>query len=501
MPPLSALVLALQIANRASLDFSRRAVQEFATLRPGVTPAAWLATHAEDNLVLFRRDSVRENHDRWCARASRAQAVPGGTRIVRYAYFYPPAPAPSLTLPSDGREALVREHCVLGAIWIEAGPMDSTAGNSLAGSVHNAFFHAYGRVTPGPDAFVSRRPIPGRVPGMVAIGLGLHFFGAAAWRWPGRWQKDSMVIVSAFDSRFANRNEGRVLAFAYLPVSELGEFRDLTDRSDREELRSAALTAEASRLAGLDSTLTARLLATLASAESAYTGLYKIDGARVDVRAVTVLRDWVDGSRTLEPTRRAAALLAADEAVGSAGMTYVRAQRQDSGRAELQRLGATFDHDELGGSENYTHNWLAEALRLDPDGPVGRLATLAEMRRGFNDNGMCGGGNDPFRRVIKAGERLLAGTPDGPTAAELHRLVADGYADIVALAAGAGGEYADSSGYVAEATAARASAIAHYRASLVLDHATPEAGQAWLEAWRLLARLAPTTTHFFCVYD
>jgi len=118
-------------------------------------------------------------------------------------------------------------------------------------------------------------------------------------------------------------------------------------------------------------------------------------------------------------------------------------------------------------------------------------------------DGMCGGGEDPMHRVIAAGEGLLAQVPplDPRTAAEVHRLVGDAYADIVALAAGAGMEYTDTVTYVAEAPAARRNGIAHYRQSFVGDRDSPEARDAWLEAWRLIAGLPPSTTHFFCVYD
>ncbi|HEV2750880.1 MAG TPA: hypothetical protein VGV12_10205 [Gemmatimonadales bacterium] len=54
---------------------------------------------------------------------------------------------------------------------------------------------------------------------------------------------------------------------------------------------------------------------------------------------------------------------------------------------------------------------------------------------------------------------------------------------------------------VSSATAARSSAITHYRKALALEQTSPEARWAWLEAWRLIAGLPPTTTHFFCVYD
>jgi hypothetical protein len=69
----------------------------------------------------------------------------------------------------------------------------------------------------------------------------------------------------------------------------------------------------------------------------------------------------------------------------------------------------------------------------------------------------------------------------------VHRLVGDAYADIVALAAGAGSEYADSAAFLADAPAARDSALAHYRKALALERVSPEARWSWLEAWRLLA--------------
>lgn len=182
-------------------------------------------------------------------------------------------------------------------------------------------------------------------------------------------------------------------------------------------------------------------------------------------------------------------------------MVYLRSQRQDTARIAYEQLGAVFARDELGGGFNYTHNWLDEALRLDPRGRVGRLATLALLRSGFNETGMCGGGSEAFRRVIATGEQVLAGDLDSATAGEVHRLVGDAYADIVALAAGDGGGYADSTAYLAEAPAARSSAIAHYRKALAVERVSPEARASWLEVWRLIAGLPPTTTHFFCVYD
>ncbi len=515
MTPLPALLFAaLQGPAAVSASFPELAVRELAALRSGVAAAAWLAAHPGDDITSFRRDAIREGDERWCARASRIDHLPGGARVVRSAYFYPPAPPPSLALPTTEGPTLIREGCVLGTIWLETPSADSTAGSTLAERTRDALTRAYGAVTPSPDAWFGRTPTDSlrralsRLPGAPALSLGLNFLGAAGWRTPGRWQADSTVIVSAHDAGLGPRKQGggggRVLAFAFLPIAELGSFARVADRAAAAERRMAALAAQAARLSGLAPARVDRLLDLLAAAETAYTGRHPATPAAtaLDSTAVVVLGDWLAAGRSLAPSRRAAALLAADQVLGSAALNYVRAQRDDSvTRQAFERLGATFVRDELGGDYNYTHNWLDDARRLDPQGRVGTLATLALLRSGFNETGMCGGGSDAFRQVITSGEQLLAAAPDSGLAAELHRLVGDAYADIVALAAGAGLDYADSAAYTAAAPAARRSAIAHYRQALALDRSSPEAREAWLEGWRLLAGLPPTTTHFFCVYD
>lgn len=502
------VLLALQI-TASGAQFPELAVRELAALQSGVTAAAWLAVHPGDAVTSFRRDSVRRGagDDRWCARASRVDRLPDGTQTVRYAYFYPPEAPVSLALPAAESPTLIREQCLLGTIWLEAPTPDSASGSAVAGRTRDALSQRHGPVTPSPDAWFGRTPTDSqrralsRLAGAEALSLGLHFFGAAAWRVPGRWQADPAVVVSAYDAGFGAPAARRVLAFAYLPIAGVASFRGSADRTETLEHHAAVLVEQAARLSGLDRVRTDRLTQLLAAAESAFTGRHPASPRAIDSSAVVALADWLSSARRLAPRERAAALLAADQVAGSHAMAYVRAQRQDSGRLALERLGAVYAYDQLGASYNYTHNWLDEALRLDRDGPVETLATVALLRVGFNETGMCGGGSEAFRQVIATGERLLGGRLDTATAAEVHRLVGDAYADIVALATGDGAGYADSTVYLAEAPAARRSAIDHYRKALALDHVSPEAREPWLEAWRLLAGLPPTTTHFFCVYD
>ena len=159
MTPLPALLFAaLQGPAAVSASFPELAVRELAALRSGVAAAAWLAAHPGDDITSFRRDAIREGDERWCARASRIDHLPGGARVVRSAYFYPPAPPPSLALPTTEGPTLIREGCVLGTIWLETPSADSTAGSTLAERTRDALTRAYGAVTPSPDAWFGRTP-------------------------------------------------------------------------------------------------------------------------------------------------------------------------------------------------------------------------------------------------------------------------------------------------------------------------------------------------------
>jgi len=280
----------------------------------------------------------------------------------------------------------------------------------------------------------------------------------------------------------------------------------VADQERAAERKVAALAAQAARLTGIDRSRVDRLLALLAAAERAFTSSPP-DSARARARVahpqvLPVLHDWITASDALDAPHRAAALLAADQVLGSEAVVFVLGQDDaDPARRALSALGAQFVHDELNRSENYAHSWLDEARRLDSAGRAGQLATLALLRLGFNETDMCGGGKDASQRVSAAGEELLRSVTDAAVSAEVHVLAGDGYADIVALAAGAGSTYADSSAHTAAAPEARRRAIRHYRQGIALDRRSPDALNAWVEAWRLLAGLPPTSTYFFCVYD
>lgn len=400
------------------------------------------------------------------------------------------------------------EQCQLGVIWMETPIAQDTLGVDLAIRTSNALTRAYGPMHPKPDQLYvaalgdsARMASLSRLSWFDAMRIGLSFFGSAHWKAPGRWQVDSTVVVSAYDQGL------RVLAFAFLPGSRFGDVSSsgVDDRLAFQQ--TAATTEETARMSGIDSRLATHLLRVLALADTAFQGELPREAQvrmrmMLDSAAQRVLSAWMAAARTLDPSHRAAALLAADQVIGSDAVAYLLAQEEATAtRLALTKLGAVFQHNELGGSENYTHNWLKEAWSLDSLGRAGQLAALTMLRMGFNNNGMCGGGPEPFSLVAEVGERLLPTLEDSTESAEVHRLVGDGYADVVALASGAGAEYADTAEYTGGAADARLKAIDHYRLGISMDRHSSDARRVWLETWRLLAGLPPTTTHFFCVYD
>lgn len=169
-------------------------------------------------------------------------------------------------------------------------------------------------------------------------------------------------------------------------------------------------------------------------------------------------------------------------------------------------LGANYPGEEGGPFElRYAHDWLFLAGSVDSLGRAGRLAQLMQLRAGFHMDGMCGGGDNSHRRVSALAEALLRSTTDSATAAELHWLAGEGYADIVRLARGAHSHYdpefaahaVDSTAYTAEAPGALRHAMQHYRQSLALAPRASSARDIWRKGWLLLAGL-PSGTHFFC---
>jgi hypothetical protein len=167
-------------------------------------------------------------------------------------------------------------------------------------------------------------------------------------------------------------------------------------------------------------------------------------------------------------------------------------------RRALQAAGAPYTNSPLGAADVYTRDFLWDAYHADSLGRAGRAAFLELLSLGMARKANCGDGPNGFDRVIDAGERALRAGASEP---EVHHYLGLAYADVVALARGAGDEYADSSEFRPRASTARTRAIEHFRAALAGLSDRRLRREAWHGAMGLMLALPVSETRFFCVYD
>jgi hypothetical protein len=460
-----------------------RVALELWSLRPGIRLGEWSQANLNDLIAPADTQVVAEYFGDWCAVSTRVSEL-AGRRVIRQAYFYAPEPPPDRALPAAPSADLVRD-CALGVVWVRVPVADSADGVRLADSVRAQLAAVYGDDT-------SR----------------VSFWGSAYWSAVGHFRHDGSEAVSALrttrlpvagsDSLQAWRD---VSAFAALPLSgvSFGAARE-PEGVSRARVADRLALDSAARATGLDTALSAPLLRLYARAESVVP-LADWRPAPGD-SLVLPLRRWVDAAAELPPPRRAAALYVADRVLARAQCSFQLCLHGDSAAlAPLRALGAEFVYSELGGGWGYARTWLAQARALDRDSPLGQRIFLEQLEAGFDFSGVCQGGAEAFRRVIEMGERYLERVPASPIHGAVHLGVADGYRDIVALADGAAGIYADSSAYVPQRDSARTRALAHYREAIAADRAAPAAAEAWRRAWWLLAGLPARGVRYYCIYD
>jgi hypothetical protein len=116
----------------------------------------------------------------------------------------------------------------------------------------------------------------------------------------------------------------------------------------------------------------------------------------------------------------------------------------------------------------------------------------AEKPCAFDD-----GQNNWQEPLIRFGEKLLLDFPASRWKPYVHLTLARTYANWLTLTY-PGVELNGASRPNNPADMLRREAIAHFRAFLDESPESPEAGSAWREAWRLLAGLPPSPSHFAC---
>ena len=475
--------------------FADRLLDVLPQLREGITLGAWRAAHPADAITPYGRWVAEGTTEDWCVRAESEVPLDSVHTVLRVAYFYPPArpDPPALPIGVAARELV--DGCRLGFLWIEA-IVDTAGARVLAGAARNSISAALGAADTTTRAF---------------------WQGAASWRNVAFWRSGPSTIAAATTTANAWRKpvvptgSTRVIIAATAPASAIMLEWNLrlarSNQSGVESRRSRWAVARARieamiDLAGLRPGAeqpVRSLLATLYDVESA--GRFMTDTERSAM--ADVLDAWLSHAENAPRERRSAVLAAADLLI-DAGEHAAGMMIPDNGslRDRLATHGAEFDYSVLGHAHVYTHSWLEEALRIDPDGRAGEIALLRLMEMGFETSASCRDqGGTGFRTVIERAETHLRRRAGSAIETDIRFLLAEAYSDIVALANGGGYDGSESPHYAPEEAVARARAIEEYRTAFSRAGASARAHGSWVHAWRLIAGIAPTRTFFYCVYD
>ncbi|TMB22537.1 MAG: hypothetical protein E6J71_05755 [Deltaproteobacteria bacterium] len=460
--------------------FAEVALRELRALSPGVTPAAWLATHGDDEFErfehpLWRRQNAVDVH--WCARARHGERIEGRELWVRHAYFFVPEASSPAVLPSEEEAGdLVMTRCQLGMIRVEAKEPELAAGQAAALALREILSRAYG-------------PSPATTP-MSLLGSGLNF-GSAWFDSMSHWRVGELHVLSAYRKRRAGEASAAVFAIAALPISGMAAYRQRASGGVDALSADEALITQAVVTGGLDGAgaePVRRALRWIRDASSA-TGAGPPAADPPDV--ASIIERWLAAVPSSRGRERAAALIVAHVLLARASLPSISSEGQARLRAHVARF-VSDPSDE--GPPSYAGNWLRDAWVLDKEGAVGDVALPLLLA----DPCACPGRQDCFRWTIKEGERFLSRPHDRETMLQAHLVVASAYSYGVALAEGAEEEEIDAQPYRARPDEYRAKAIAHYRVAFSMGLSADAVEEHWDDAWRLVAGLPPLRTSFRC---
>jgi hypothetical protein len=440
-----------------------------------VTLAEWKAQHSTDIVEVFKPALSEPPNEKWCARATSVHVVDSDSKATRTLYFYEPSAPERPTIPKEDTTLL--DQCRSGLASTTVDLPDSTRAASLLGKARQQIDAAIGAGQNNANVFWS---------------------GSASWTEKSLWQRDDVAVAAAIRSH----GESSTPQVLVLGLGKSSGLRlDSIGPSDDDEchIRSRRTTArinEAIGIAALGESEAGLRAAGRMEAEECSRTTTPAEQSEIGDAIIRGL----DSLRALPPGRRAAGLLAADQLLARSGLMTGEQDERPEIRQRLEARGAKFEWDHLGDIYVFTHDWLKESLRIDPEGRAGELAFLTLIEMGFNTHVGCSQGNDEFRVVIREGQNYLLRKPDSVLRSEIHLLMARAYGDVVALSEGATYD-GDGREYRAEAPRARASALEEYRLWLESASSDPRRSERWTEAWRLAAGLSPIQTFFYCIYD
>ena len=450
-------------------SFVRDADHFVSLLHEGTTLGRWLDTRNPDDQWVEREEE--------CARYFTIDHPPSGILIPWILDFYvPPVPSP-VKFPDHGS----RQDCVLGAIQVQAQTRSPELASLMDAAAREVLTNQYGQSVGGDD---------------------VPFWGPFSYPNAARWISN-VEIISGHSTQGSYCDEYVTGDIAFVCAHSAMVKRielDLAHSYRYREIEDLQFH-KALDIAGADPILTDKL-------QNLYAQILRGNTERLQnlssvVRGgpaqavqpptwlpslIPTLQQWLSQLKALAAERRAAGLLAADRLTLAAETAEGNGIWRQEGKEppHIEKFMAEFFPSEAEKGSVYTGNWAKEAQELDPAGIVRQMAVIGSMARGVCD---LSGPDDPSRKVILEGEKLLHEELDAPTAAQVHFMVGDAYSDFVALAAQgltAQGDRGPDK-YRGEAEQDRAKAMAHYRAGLAVDNSSQNAKDAWRQAWRLLA--------------
>ena len=463
-------------------EFVHDADDFVALLHEGTTLGRWRATRNQDDQWL--------EYEEECASFNTIDRPPSGKWMIPWMlYFYPP-PVPSpITFPDHASP----RDCVLGTVQVEAQvPRRPDLARLMDTAMRDVLTYRYGQS-------VVEENVP--------------FWGPYSDPNAARWI-NSIEIISGHSSQADHCNDLRPqyavgdIAFVCAQSPLVRRLELDPERTYRYREIEDSQFHKALAIAQADPALTDKL-------QDLYTQILRGNSERLQIEfrqsansgrpsaeppripawlpsSMPLLQQWLSQLKALPAERRAAGLLAADRLVWSAQTAEGNGmwEREGKGLSHIEKFMAEFFPSEAEKGGTYTGNWAEQARELDASGEVGQMAIIGSMARGQCD---LSGPNDPSRRVILEGEKLLSKGLEAPIAAQVHFMIGDAYSDFVALAKqGLNAQGArDPDKYREEAAADRAKALEHYRAGLTVDNASENAKDAWRQAWRILAGIQP----------
>ncbi len=451
---LVALLCATACARADTAEALAREVNAgVAALSSHPSVAGWRAAHRGERFApatlgqsspAYETDFLMEGA--WCG--AWVSHLPGG--LIRTAQFYVPTVRQGALPPlPDAPSPRLTDSCAMEGLWYQAPPQPTAA-------LVQALTKVWGKPNGGPV-----KP---------------NVRGWAFWRGVTAWHRAGVSVWVALDLL-----EPGVSA----AVKRLAVYA----RADTARESTFSLSLVPGRIArrALDA---AWQLAAPQPSPSSATILSDTQCERhwpkePETAALARARRWMRWAGDLDPPRRAAALLVAD--------SFAACNAVNS--PLWKPLGAMFETRCPQDGRIYSHNLRRRALALDPQGKAGELAGILYLA----DPCFVPGRGLWQDRLIQLDENLLQTYKVDEWSPWICLALARTHASKLVI--GYPGDDPEENGLRLtneQKQAERDQAIGYFRRFLEQKPESSETGEAWREAWRLLAGLPPSPVRFGC---